>query len=141
MKHLLLVLVIFMPVAEADVRIGYMYNSNHLVEGRYNERHEGVIIEFPVRENHIGFMNYTNSDYQNSNTLYYGGTVKYWGSVSLGYQIGAISGYDDIPLLPAVNATITYNFGRTPLAFRLVIFPVVIGNQWLYEFKKNGQIK
>ena len=130
--------------ASGDYRVGVMPTSKHINanpranggEG-YNERHGGVILETRVLkgeqwEGWVGVMTYNNSFSERSNTIYWSTDFYESPFVSLGYQLGAVTGYKHT-ITPYTTLTVTLNvFGN--LKPRFVVLPIVVGNQVLVEW-------
>jgi hypothetical protein len=119
-----------------DIRIGYMHNSNHFggSDHHYNEDQHGSILEARVGAvSWVGFSHYDNSFDDSSNAYYFGRKLESYGFMDVGYQMGIVSGYDDIDPAPFGLLTFTFNFGQYIRA-RLVVLPIVAANQYLVEF-------
>lgn len=117
-----------------EYRIGHMPTSHHFQDQEYNETHEGVILELRVGEEHwIGMMNYTNSFGDNSNAYYINYDYQVHRNISIGYQGGLVTGYEEYDPLPYVFLTVT--IGGDHLKSRVMYLPeVVITYQLLLEF-------
>ena len=112
-----------------EYRVGIMPHSTHLVGGDFNEDHQGFLIERKLsKKKWLGYMRYNNSYYHTSNTIYW--QTELWSKrgVSVGYQYGAVTGYDELEIFPYANITIQFGM------IREVILPMVIGHQLIVEF-------
>lgn len=69
--------------------------------GKYNESNPGLGIRLGLRDGYLGFGGYKNSLDKNSLYAGYGNTLGSLGPLSLGYNAGVISGYNDsiVPFL------------------------------------------
>lgn len=117
-----------------DLRVGVMSNSHHFGAGGghdYNERHDGVLFETRAGTGWVGFMHYTNSLEDSSNTLYYQRDIWRIGNVDFGLIAGAVSGYSVSPA-PYGALTITVPIGW--FRPRLIALPIVIAPQYIVEF-------
>ena len=124
--------------AEAgDYRIGIMPNSHHFTnsENEYNESHQGIIGEMRYQEGWIGGITFKNSFGDRSHALYWGDDWYERKYFSFGYQLGAVTGYDAMTIMPYAGLTFTWHLGD--LKARQAATVGVIGYQYLYEFGGN----